>query len=188
MKKIFVLNVAVIVVLLAVGCGSSPSKQGSSQQNMPDWVSEVPSQDDVVWGIGFAKLEFSDVAMEVATTRAQRDAARQISVLVQGALIEHANISGVTDNTRATRYIDNVGRNIVNANLSGATVNKRQQMSDGTWYIRIAVRKTEVQRQVNSIVRNEMADFAEFQAERALQRLDSEINKYQSKPSPLGED
>jgi len=73
--------------------------------------------------------------------------------------------------------IENIENNIVNMNLSGAVVNAREQTSDGTWWVRVAVKKAEVSRQVNSIVSNEMADFAEFRADQALRRLEAELNR-----------
>jgi (2Fe-2S) ferredoxin len=79
--------------------------------------------------------------------------------------------------------IENIGRNVVNMNLTGATVNAREQMPDGTWYVRVTVRKANAMRQVNAIVNNEVADFAEFRAAQAIQRLDFEVNRAQPNPS-----
>jgi hypothetical protein len=67
-------------------------------------------------------------------------------------------------------------------NLSGAIVNKREQMTDGTWWVRVSVGKAAAIRQITSVVNNEVADYAEFRAERALQMLEFEINRTQSRP------
>ena len=186
MKKISVLLAALFIVAL-VGCGSSPASQTASASTVPDWMEEI-APEDVFWGIGFAKLQNESLAMETATTRAQRDIARQISASVQGLLTDYARESGLQNNSRSIQSIENIGRNLVNANLSGASVNKRTKMPDGTWYVRASIKKADAQRTINSIVNHEMADFAEWKSDQALRMLDSELAKTQSRPVPRGED
>ena len=186
MRKLSVLFAALLVVAL-VGCASSASPQAAPASTAPDWIAELPPE-DAFWGIGMAKLQNESLAMETATTRAQRDVARQISASVQALLTDYANESGLQGNSRSVQSIENIGRNLVNMNLSGATPNQRTRMPDGTWYVRVSVKKADAQKTVNSIVNHEMADFAEFKADQALRMLDSELSKTQSRPQVRSED
>jgi len=187
MRNLSVLCIVFVSLVLVVGCGSAPATQVQKDPTAPDWVDEL-APEDAFWGIGLAKLQNESLAAETATTRAQRDVGRQISTLVQGLLTDYAKESGLANNSRSIQSIENIGRNLVNVNLSGATPNARKRMPDGTWWVRVAVKKADAQKAVNSIVNNEMADFAEFKAAEALKMLDYELGKAQSKPSPVSAD
>ncbi|MCL2265112.1 MAG: hypothetical protein FWC22_03620 [Treponema sp.] len=179
MKKFYVLFIVMLVFTLVISCGSS------AKVKAPNWVNEkVP--DDVIWGIGFAKLENSSLGMELATTRAQRDAARQISAIVQAMLVDYANESGLSSNPRSLVAIENIGRNLINMNITGSAINAREQMSDGTWFVRISLSKSEASRQANAAARNELANYAEFRADQALRQLDYQIRNTPSTPEPNG--
>jgi len=170
MRKSYLFIIAIVVMVLALGCASA------SRMKSPAWISELPPQNEI-WGIGFAKLEDQNLAWQTATARAQRSAAEQIGVTVQAMLTDYANTEGLASNPRAVIAIENVQRNIVNMDLRGASVNKREQMSDGTWWMRVSVNKADALREVNNIVNNEFSDYAQFRADQALRQLDFELNK-----------
>ena len=177
MKKNYMLFIAMLVMALVISCGSAPANQSPANlQVMPSWFNLMPPPDEV-WGVGFIKLQNPGLALQTATVDAQRDASSQLSILVQGVLINHANEAGLQGNERSIRSIDNITRAVANMNLSGATVIAREQTSDGFWWVRVSVKRADAMRQVNSIVNNEMADFADFKADQALRRLDAEINR-----------
>ena len=185
MKKFNVLIITSVILVMGLSTvaagGRGDSTPAAPPPNAPEWLSEL-SPEDVVWGIGSANLQNRTLAMQTATTRAQTDAARQIGTLVQAMLTDYANESGLANDPRSLIAIENIERNLVNMNLSGAIVNKREQMTDGTWWVRVSVGKAAAIRQITSVVNNEVADYAEFRAERALQMLEFEINRTQSRP------
>ena len=174
MRKANVVLIAMIA-LLAVGCAST-----GTAFNAPEWFAELPPE-DAIWGIGIARLENESLAMQTATARARQDAAAQIAARVEALLTDYANEAGLADNPRSVIAIENIQRTLVNMNLSGATPNARTRMDDGAWFVRVAVRKADAQRTINSAVNNEMANYAEFRADRAIQMLNSEISKTQFK-------
>ena len=170
MKKFYVLFLIVFALALAAGCAS----KSSLPSNSPAWMAENPPS-DVIWGIGFAKLHNHALGMDTAVTRAQRDAASQISALVQAMLTDYANESGIASNPRSMIAIENIGKNIVNLQLN-STVERRDDLN-GTWWVRVAVLKSDAKRQLDSLVNNEAADYAEFRAAQAIQRLNFEIDR-----------
>ena len=181
MKKLSVLFAALLIVALA-GSGSSPASQTQQAvSDVPDWLEEIPPR-DVFWGIGSARLQDNSLAMETAAVRAQREVARQISVLVQGQLTDFAAAEGLVGNSREMQAIQSVGRNLVNMNLSGASPNKRTRMPDGTWYVRVEMLKGDAKGAINAAVNNEMASYAQFRADEALRQLDFTINNAQITP------
>ena len=126
--------------------------------------------------------------MQTATTRAQRDAAAQIGTRVEALLTDYASEAGLANNPRSIIAIENIQRTLVNQNFSGATPNARTRMDDGTWFIRVVVRKADANRMIANAVNNETANFAEFRADRALQMLNTEINRTQFRSDGRGID
>ena len=197
MKRNSCFIIVLIVMMMLAGCKSSPETKTSGPQsvapqqgtntNAPNWLNDLP-KDGEYWGIGFAKLQNESLAMRTATSRARRDVAERISVQVQGLLIDYANESGTLNNARSIQKIETIGKDLVDLTLSGASPNARTQMGDGTWWIRVALPKEDALRDINRIVNNEMADYAEFKADQALKMLNSEIEKSRSVPTPRGED
>jgi hypothetical protein len=177
MKKLYVLLIVMVAMTLVVSCATSPAAR------MPAWVMEIAPQ-DVFWGIGSAKLENQQLAMQVAESRARRNAAEQIGSTVQGMLTDYANESGLASNPRSMIAIESIGRNLVNMELRGAVTNKREAMPDGTIWIRVAVRKADAMGGIQSTVRNEMADYAEFRADRALQQMEHSMNTTSARQVP----
>jgi len=184
MKKLWLLFIAVVSAALVMGCGSAPASSSSS--NLPDWFDELPPADEI-WGIGIANMSNPSLAVETATTRAQRDAARQLNTIVQGMLTDYANTSGLAENPRSMVSIENIGRNMINMSLTGSAINKRSQVPDGTWFVRVAVKKADATRQAASLIDNEFADFAEYRREQALGALDSAISSTQFRSEGLRE-
>ncbi|MCL2276682.1 MAG: hypothetical protein FWC21_02165 [Treponema sp.] len=188
MKKLWLLFIAITVTVLVTGCASAPAAPAiEPTPAAPSWLAELPPAMEV-WGIGFAKLQNESLAMQTATTRAQAEAALQISSLVQAMLTDYASESGIIDNPRSIIAIENIQRNIINMNLSGSGINARERMSDGTWWVRIAVKKEDALKQIDLIINNEAADYAEFRADQAIRQLDYQLNNAQTKPTPRGED
>jgi len=181
MKKLNFLFVILIIASMGAGCKSSPSSKVTPRPNQPAWMYEKMPE-DVYWGIGYAKLTNDYLAMETASTRASREIARNISQLVQGLLTDYAREAGLADNPSSIMHIENIGRNLVSANLSGARINIRELMPDGTWYIRVAVPKSEVKNIVISAYDNEASRFAEWKKDEALERLDSMLVSQRTTP------
>ena len=183
LNKFGVLFAALMIAALVMGCGS----QSAAKTNAPEWADDLPPE-DAIWGIGIAKLQNQSLGLETATTRAQRDVARQLSVLVQGMLTDYAREAGTLNNSSSIQFIESVGRNLVNANLSGATPNARKLMPDGTWWVRVSLKKADAKKVINDTYDNEAARYAEFKAGEALKMMDANLAKFQSMPSPRSED
>ena len=184
LNKFSVLFAALVITALVMGCGSQPA---AARMNAPEWADDLPPE-DAFWGIGIAKLQNQSLGLETATTRAQRDVARQISVLVQGMLTDYAREAGVLNNSSSIQFIESIGRSLVSASLSGAAPNARKLMPDGTWWVRVSLKKADAKKIITDTYDNEAARYSEFKAREGLKMMDAELSKYQSKPSPRSED
>ena len=183
LNKFSVLFAVIMITVLVMGCGSQPA----ARANSPEWVNDLPPE-DAFWGIGYIKMTNQSLGLEQATNLAQRDVARQLSVLVQGMLTDYAREAGTQNNSSSVRFIESVGRNLVSAQLTGATPNARKLMPDGTWWVRVSLKKADAKKVITDTYDNEAASYAEFRAREGLKALDAELSKYQSKPSPRTEE
>ncbi|MCL2042515.1 MAG: LPP20 family lipoprotein [Treponema sp.] len=188
MKKINVLFVAVIAMALMMSCGGTPEPAPApvAQGNSPTWLNERPPV-DVFWGIGDARLQNESLARQTATNRARRAVAEEVNVQIQGMMTDYAGEAGLINDSRSIQAIENITRTVVNNSISGATVNRQEQMPDGTWWVRVEMRKADARGQYVNAVNNEAADFAEFMSARALDQLDHQLQQ-QSTPRIVSTD
>jgi len=177
MKKRMFLNgtfaLMLVFAFLGAGCKSSPSSQAAPRSNQPAWWMKGEPPKGFYWGYGRAKLANDFLAMETASTRASWDIARQINQVVQGYSTNFASEGGLENDPNSIMHIENIIRNLVNANFSGAHIDKREFWHDGAWYVRVAVPISKIINDVSSAYDNEASEFAEWKKEEALKRLDS---------------
>jgi hypothetical protein len=187
MKKLHVLFAAVVLMAAVMGCASSPAAPAAPPLDAPEWVDELPPE-DAFWGIGIAKLQNESLAQQAANSRARRDVAGQLSVLVQGMLVDYAREAGTVNDSTSIQFIESIGRDLINSNLSGAVPNARKRMPDGTWWIRVALKKADAKKAINDVIDSEAARFADFKAQEALKMLDQKLAEAEIKPTPRSED
>jgi hypothetical protein len=188
MKKLNVLFAAVIITAAVSGCASTPPPESAAAPaSAPEWIDELPPE-DAFWGIGTAKLQNESLAQQAATSRARRDVAGQLSVLVQGMLTDYTREAGTLNDSTSIQFIESVGRDLINANLSGASPNARKRMPDGTWWVRVALNKADAQKAITDVVDSESARFSSFKAQEALKMLDQKLVEAEVKPTPRSED
>jgi hypothetical protein len=197
MKKTFFPGFLTLV-LLATACATASAggkqDQNTAQQvaapvvmSTPAWMNEsAPS--DVFIGIGGARMQRQERSLPVATARARRDVAEQLSILVQGMLIDYFDQGGNINNEDANDFTMSVGRELVNAELVGAEPINRTQMPDGYWWVRVALPKDEAKRTVANIVNRQASRYSQIRAEDALREMDARIDRTQSRPTPRTED
>jgi len=181
MKKICLLLTVVMMVALLGGCATQ--KTGSA----PDWLDQIAPQDEF-WGIGFAKLQNEGLARETAQTRARRDIAAQLSVMAQSMLTDYAKESGTLNDTTSIQSIERIAQELININLAGAVPSAQKRMDDGTWWIRVSMKKSDAEKVVNDVFSSEASRYADFKAAEATKMLHDRINQTQSKPTPRSTD
>jgi len=189
-KKSWFLIVAVVAAVLAVGCASStpaaaPAAEPAPvvQDDVPDFVLNPPNNEDVIYGIGSAQLSNSQLAMRTAEARARRSLAQTLRVSVQGMLIDYTESAGVGDDLTNTQFVQDVGRQLTDANLIGSKVVKRQQTKDKTWWVLMALSAKDAKNVVDSVISEQQkanARYAEYKANEAVNKMDQYLN--QAKP------
>jgi hypothetical protein len=178
MKKVAVVSVALILTLLAVGCGSTAPAAAApaANPNMPAWMNDFPPE-DVIWGIGSAKSSSDSLGMQTAEQRGRVAIANQIQSNVAAMFTDYEREAGGAENQAYIGLKESVSRNVTSIQLSGARPVKREKTPDGTWWYLVEYRKADAQAAVAQIVDSEAARYAEFKANDALRMLDAQIAK-----------
>jgi hypothetical protein len=189
MKKALA-SLALFLVLLAAGCGSTPAApQQVSDPNMPSWINEQ-APEDMLWGIGVSSNASQSLRLTMADADARADIARQLQTTAQGMVTNYQREAGGINNTAALGFQESISRQLAQATLTGAVPDVRWTTPDNkTLWMRVKMSKAEAARsvaaEVNKLVESEASRYAEFKAMDALKMMDSELDKYSSKPEPI---
>ncbi len=171
MKKILLTLLAASFVLFVFSCATNTIPE------VPEFVSQPPISDDVLYGVGYGKQTKPSLSITVAKTNARADIARQIKTTIQASVTDYAQEAGVDDNTQVISFVESVTREITDQKLTGAKQIKMEKSKDGGYWVLMQYNKEEVKEMVaEAFKRNEDAAFAEFKAAQALEKLDYQLN------------
>jgi hypothetical protein len=181
MKKIVVVLCALCAAVLTVGCASkkadAPAPAAGPVSYLPDFVMNPPSGDDVIYGVGVAKMSNLNQSMTMAQNRARVSIAQQIDAQVRNMIDDYtAGIEGGKP-ADAEGFQRSVSRTLTEAKLSGTKVIQQAQGTDGTFYCLMAINKTDVKQQTEEVINAEKIKYAEFQNWNAQRDMDAAFAK-----------
>ena len=173
MKKMTLIVAALLTLALVfAGCGSKPATSDQSGRvpgNFPDFVKDalmnVP--EDVLVGIGVAKLASISQSMTISANRARADISRQMSSVVQD-MIRDYQASSEVDPQAAISFQENITVTLSKAELTGARVVKQDQTQDGNVWTVVWMDKSSVVNEISqaqSAARLAVPAMASFSAE-----------------------
>ncbi len=183
--------------LVFASCRSAPPPAASAppakneklapeRRDLPKFFLNPPAPEDQYVGLGMAKLKDDNLSRTAALARARADIATQISVVVESMLTDYAQESGADNNTQTLTFVERVSKEVANIELSGAITKEQYPANDGTWYVMVYFPKGSLLDEVEEVFnRNEDAAFAEFKAQQALDRLNSELEDNPPKSAGL---
>ncbi|MDR3335204.1 MAG: hypothetical protein LBT13_10035 [Treponema sp.] len=183
MKKNYVWTL-IPIFLVVMGCASKPSVT-ETPAGVPDWFFNPPMQEDVIFGSGSAKMSDLNMSMTMAESRARQSIAFTLNANVQAMITDYTRNAGNTDTQSNLSFAETVGRQLTSAKLTGATVYKRGQSSDGTVYVLISLSKADAAKVGADIVDSEASKYAEFKAMDALKMMEAQLSKTDIKPEPV---
>ncbi|MDR3171768.1 MAG: hypothetical protein LBU17_09110 [Treponema sp.] len=183
MKKNYLVFVPVLAALV-IGCSSGPTVT-DTPAGVPDWFFNPPMQEDVIFGAGSAKMSDLNMSMTMAESRARQSIAFTLNANVQAMITDYTRNAGNTESQSNLSFAETVGRQLTSAKLTGATVYKRGQGSDGTVFVLVALKKADAAKSAAGIIETEAARYAEFKAMDALKMMDAQLEKTDIKPEPV---
>ena len=148
MKRIIVGVAALCVLLMFFGCASDTAS--ASQGGMPDWVLKArrDAPEDVIVGIGSAKLATTNQSMNTSETRARTQIVRAMNSMVSN-MIEDYTASSEIDTSAAVAFQQEITVSLAKSQLSGARVVEQNADPSGNWWTVIYYSRSQVSRDIN---------------------------------------
>lgn len=178
MKRIAVvfLALSLVAMIFLASCSSEP-EEPPQRRDLPQFFINPPIAEDVLYGLGMAKLSNDSLSRDTAVARARKDIAFQVSARVQSMLTDYAQDSGVDGNSQTITFVESITKQVTDIELRGAVTEEVYPAVDGTWYAMVSFPKNAMVDEVQQVFqRNEDAAFAEFKAQQAMDRLNMEMD------------
>ena len=174
MRTLKSIAITAITLLVVLGCASRP---GYNTRDIPDFYLDPPMAEDAIYGVGDARMSSLSMSRTTALSRARDDIARQVEVLVKNAITDYAQEAGQGNNRQAIEFTETISRQLVEVTLRGLKTKEVAVGKDGTVYAIVEYPTNSLMEAANqAFERNEAAAFAEFKAEKALEKLNYELN------------
>jgi hypothetical protein len=134
MKRAFSVIVVICVIFLIAACASD--KPATAQQGgMPTWVQQYrrDAPEDVIVGIGVAKMATLNQSRTVSETRARGEITRALNSIVK-SMVEDYTVSSEVDTSAAVAFQQQIEVSLARANLQGARIMEQNSDQNGQWW------------------------------------------------------
>ena len=197
MKKGLVLITIVLAVAFIFSCagGAEPEPKAEEQKidtsKYPEYVVNPPQSGDAIFGVGYAKQSTLPLSIKVAETNARADIANQIETQIKSAVTSYMQEAGTGDDMQTIEFVESITRQVTDTMLSGAITEQRNPMEDGGVWVLMKYSKENFLEAFQDVAqefeRSESAEYAEFKASQALERLEYETENNPTKSQPVSE-
>jgi len=146
MKKIFVAVLPLCAALVLFGCAT---KKPPVSSGMPFNVANArrAAPEDVIVGIGNAKMGTVAQSRNIAATRARAEISNTLDSMVKNMVRDYTASSEV-DPQSALAFQENITVTLSKSNLSGAVIVNEEPDSDGEWWCVMHFSKANVVKEI----------------------------------------
>ncbi len=184
MKKLFVLLTVLVFALVFIGgCASTPSTV-DEYEDAPSWVLDGgASVEEGSAAVGSAKI--SKAGMNFTRTEAlayaRDELAKQLGVKVKNMVKNFTQSTGIGDDETVDKVSSQVSTQVTNETISGSRQKDIWISPSKDLYVLVyidsEILKASVKNSVQTSMKNEAALWQQFQAKKAYDDLDKEIEK-----------
>jgi hypothetical protein len=183
-KFLLVMFVLAALSFVLTGCGDKKPEPLANPcfNGAPSWVID-PSMEGGLTGLGSAKIGPAGMAFArtEAMAVARDEIARSLSVKVKNMFKNFTQQTGVGDDQTVEKVATNVSKQVASQTLTGARAKNTWISPCNEMYILVVLdpetAQAAVKKQVQTSLRNEKALWQQFQAKKAQEELDKEIEK-----------
>jgi len=145
MKKIFGVVVLLCAVLVLFGCASKPPASSGMPYNIANARRNAP--EDVLVGIGNAKMGTVAQSRNIAATRARAEISNAMDSMVKNMVRDYTASSEVDPQT-AIAFQENITVTLSKSNLSGAVIMNEEPDNSGEWWVVMYLSKANVAKEI----------------------------------------
>ena len=146
MKKIFVAVLPLCAALVLFGCASKPPASSGMPSNIANARRNAP--EDVLVGIGNAKMGTVAQSRNIAATRARAEISNTLDSMVKNMVRDYTASSEV-DPQAALSFQENITVTLSKSQLSGAVIQVEEPDRDGQWWCVMYLSKASVAREIS---------------------------------------
>ena len=149
MKKLIGAIAILCTLLVFFGCATEKPATGS-EGGMPDWVLKArrDAPDDVIVGIGTAKLATMNQSMTTSETRARGQVVRAMNSMIR-SMVEDYTASSEIDLSAAVAFQQQIETSLAKAQLSGARIMEQNSDKSGQWWTVIYFNQSNASREIS---------------------------------------
>lgn len=185
-RNLIIIGSLLMIFAMMAGCASGEKVQ--ERRDLPEWFLSPPVSEDVIYGLGMAKMSSDSLSRDTGIARARKDVALQVSTRVQSMMTDYAQESGTGDAAQVLTFVESITKQVADVELQGAVTEKVYAAVDGTWFAMVSYPKNSMLDNVEDVfVRNEEAAYSEFKADQALQKLEASLNDNPTKSEASAE-
>jgi len=168
MKKILVMILSLCAALAFLACASKPPASSGMPPNIANARRDAP--EDVLVGIGNAKMGTVAQSRNIAATRARAEISNTLDSMVKNMVRDYTASSEV-DPQAALAFQENITVTLSKSNLSGAVIINEEPDSDGQWWCVMHLSKANVAKEISqaqAAARLAVPALASFDAEKRM--------------------
>jgi len=145
MKKIIGLVLALCAIPALIGCASKPPASGGMTFNVGNARRNAP--EDVLVGIGNAKMGTVAQSRNIAATRARAEISNSLDSMVKNMVRDYTASSEV-DPQAALAFQENITVTLSKSQLSGAVIQFEEPDKDGEWWVVMYLSKANAAKEI----------------------------------------
>ena len=168
MKRFAVVFLAVCLMFGFAGCKSKPPASDGMPRHVENARRDAP--EDVLVGIGNAKLATDAQSRNIAATRARAEISNSMNLIVSNMVRDYTASSEVDPNA-VLAFQENITVTLSRSQLSGAIIWYETSQKDGTWWVVMHLSKANVVREITqaqAAARLAVPAMASFDAEKRM--------------------
>jgi hypothetical protein len=189
MKKTFFIFASLLAVILAVSCASKGGNSGGTSapsnygrrvdSRIPKFVSEAVRNvpEDVLVGVGTAKMASLNQSRTISSTRARAELSRQMDTIVRDMVRDYTAGSEV-DRSAALSFQENITVALSQARLQGASIVDEDMDEAGNYWTIVMLNKGGVVQEINQAVAAAKLAVPAMASFNAQDRMDQAFDKY----------
>jgi len=177
MKKIIGITAVLCLLLAFFGCKSKPPVSTGMPPEAANARRNAP--EDVLVGIGDAKMGTVAQSRNIAQTRARTEISNSMNSIVKNMVRDYTASSEV-DPSAALAFQENITVTLSKSDLRGSNVNWEGVDSDGRWWCVMYLNKTNVANEISQAqaqARLAVPAMASFDAEKRMNEAFDQLKK-----------
>ena len=177
MKKIAWVIAALCLLFVLIGC-SHDKPATAAQGGMPDWVLKArkDAPEDVIVGIGTAKLATMNQSMTTSETRARGQVVRAMNSMVR-SMVEDYTASSEVELSAAVAFQQQIETSLAKAQLSVAVIVEQNSDPNGQWWTVVYFNKSNTRSEISQAQAAAKLAIPAMLAFNAEARMDEQFQK-----------